>query len=592
MSKGNIYHRFRAILHLWAIQCMLPISITFVTLQILRRIYVSWCSSTSSPVENLGENVENDTDTHKKNFTVVLTGGKMSKTLHLVRCIRSYALSDPSLRIKIVVLETKKFRYSASRYSRCVDRFQVITTPRESPDAYMNDIYDVCKEHDATHFLPVAAPVEAVFDAELKCRLETELGMQVLHMDKDLCSILDDKHSFGCFLREKLKIRSLRTHKVVSNEEVRKYNAILLEEKKNGTLKRNMILKNLSYDPIHRLDLFQLPTEEEKIDAYLQKIILDGNPITKGEPWQLQEFLANGVEYSAMIVVRSNHLVTMTCCPSSASQLNYVHVEVPSIREWIENFMDGLAISDYTLTGQLCFDFMVLTEGDEKVAYPIECNPRVHTQCTIYNSDDVRTSFGSLLLNSTPQMEKGMVRMLDRDYNNNLKSNSSQGINVYWFYNEFFKIIPDSWLFTYNESNDAERRSKLAMQEFPTISNQLIIIAIIYAPAVALSFLMCLPIWLLLYVPGNAVRSKSVATKDLSDSEHLHAMIVKLIFFLDRLAHMEENIEGDFWTYDLLPFIAKNHVQVASRLLATIRTGVEWKKVDFAIGKVVEVGGD
>ena len=46
------------------------------------------------------------------------------------------------------------------------------------------------------------------------------------------------------------------------------------------------------------------------------------------------------------------------------------------------------------------------------------------------------------------------------------------------------------------------------------------------------------------------------------------------------------------WSRDPFPFVAKNHIQVPSRLLATIRTGVEWKKIDFAIGKVVEVGGD
>merc|ERR1711892_1117960 len=103
-----------------------------------------------------------------------------------------------------------------------------------------------------------------------------------------------------------------------------------------------MILKNLNYDPIHRLDLFQLPTSEQNLEMYLKRVEVDGNAITESEPWQVQEFLAGGKEYSAMIVVRCNQLVTMTCSESSASQLNYVHVEVPSIRVWIENFMAGL----------------------------------------------------------------------------------------------------------------------------------------------------------------------------------------------------------------------------------------------------------
>merc|ERR1712129_213605 len=158
---------------------------------------------------------------------------------------------------------------------------------------------------------------------------------------------------------------------------------------------------------------------------------INGNPITKNEPWQIQEFLARGVEYSAMIVVRANHLVTMTCCPSSASQLNYVHVEVPSIREWVEDFMTGLNTSEHSLTGQLCFDFMVVPEDNNQVAYPIECNPRVHTQCTIYNSDKVRIALGSLLLENTTHREEEMIRLLDRDYKS---ESSSHMINVYWFY--------------------------------------------------------------------------------------------------------------------------------------------------------------
>lgn len=431
----------------------------------------------------------------------------------------------------------------------------------------------------------MAAPVEALFDAKLKNRLEGELGTKVLHMDHALCSILDDKHSFGNFLRNELDLRSPRTHKVTCNDEVRKYNVLFREEQRSGKLKRKMILKNLSYDPIHRLDLFQLPVSDDKLEAYLERITKDGNPITESEPWQLQEFLARGSEYAAMIVVRSNRLVTMTCCPSSASQLNYIHMEVPSVRKWTEDFMAGLSKSEYTLTGQLCFDFMVLNEGNQEVAYPIECNPRVHTQCTIYNSDDVRTVLGSLLLNDTVEKEEEMIELLERDYK---KKSNSELINVYWFYNEFFKVIPNFWLLTYNDSSDSDRRSKALLQDLPGLSKRAILIALVYAPAAIISLILLLPVLVLMYVAHYG----SGGSTDLSDGEHLWIMMIKLNMFLNRLTNLDENIEGDFWMYDPLPFLAKNHVQVASRLLATIRTGVEWKKIDFAIGKVVEVGGD
>ena len=34
------------------------------------------------------------------------------------------------------------------------------------------------------------------------------------------------------------------------------------------------------------------------------------------------------------------------------------------------------------LTGQLCFDF--IRDDETSVCYPIECNPRVHSQCAVF----------------------------------------------------------------------------------------------------------------------------------------------------------------------------------------------------------------
>mmetsp|Transcript_34190 Transcript_34190/g.38909 ORF Transcript_34190/g.38909 Transcript_34190/m.38909 type:complete len:598 (+) Transcript_34190:69-1862(+) len=597
MLQGSIYHRIRAVLHLWTLQCLLPVSLTFVLLKSISKWWFNYGNSTFSTEKAKSSSItsvdkDRQEEKYVRSYTVVMTGGKMSKTLHLARCLRSFQLSDPTLKLKIVVLESQRFRYSATRFSRCVDHFEVITSPRDSPKSYMDGIYSACKKYKATHFLPVAAPAEAVYDAKLKERLEDELGVAHLHMNSELCDILDNKHSFGCFLRDTLKLQSLRTHQVSSNEEVRKYNKLFREERNSGKLRRSMILKNLSYDPIHRLDLFQLPCSDEKLNHYLERVIRDGNPITEEEPWQLQEFLSSGIEYAAMIVVRKNHLVTMTCCPSSASQLNYIHTEIAPIRNWLNDFMKGLKNSKFTLTGQLCFDFMVVTEANNKqVAYPIECNPRVHTQCTIYNRDDVRAALGSLLLENNEEREKLMIELLKRDYAVNKKYHEMP--NVYWFYNEFFKIVPNSWLFAYNGANDFSERSKILeymnyQVGYPSVG--VIVTGLVYLPAIFLSFAGMLPVLIVMLVVNLSKMEDQ--NSDLSFIEHCLAMFCKASFFFDRLVHLQINIEGDLWEYDPVPFLAKNHIQVASRLMASIRSGIEWKKIDFAIGKVVEVGGD
>ena len=50
--------------------------------------------------------------------------------------------------------------------------------------------------------------------------------------------------------------------------------------------------------------------------------------------------------------------------------------------------------------------------------------------------------------------------------------------------------------------------------------------------------------------------------------------------------------EAVFDAADPLPFLALNHLQLPWLLLGTMARGTPWKKLDFAIGKVVELGGD
>lgn len=89
---------------------------------------------------------------------------------------------------------------------------------------------------------------------------------------------MQDKHSFGEYT-QKLGLPSIETFKVTSDEEVLKVN-----EKLNNQ-ESQYVLKNISFDPAHRLDLFKLPCNEKSLLKYLAKIRADGNPITKEEPW-------------------------------------------------------------------------------------------------------------------------------------------------------------------------------------------------------------------------------------------------------------------------------------------------------------------
>ena len=152
-----------------------------------------------------------------------------------------------------------------------------------------------------------------------------------------------------------------------------------------------------------------------------------------------------------------------------------------------------------------------------------------------------------------------------------------------------FKIVPNSWLFNYNDANDEKLRAKQLMSDI-VISKRAFFTFLIYLPAMVVSLVLLLPVIIILYFTRSINGKFEEAI--LHDMDQAKIMLSRLLSFLENLSHPDECIEGDFWYQDPLPFIAKNHIQVSSRLLASIKSGVEWKKIDFAIGKVVEVGGD
>ena len=98
---------------------------------------------------------------------------------------------------------------------------------------------------------------------------------------------------------------------------------------------KRYVLKNLEYDPVHRLDLFLLPCAEGELEAYLGRLRRDGSAICGRRPWQLQRF-AEGREFSAFVVLRGGAVRALTTAASSASQLNYEHLHVEEIDHWCD----------------------------------------------------------------------------------------------------------------------------------------------------------------------------------------------------------------------------------------------------------------
>ena len=96
------------------------------------------------------------------------------------------------------------------------------------------------------------------------------------------------------------------SHLVRSDDDVRALNHRLMAERNFNGDNKTFVLKNLQYDPVHRLDLFKLPCQDEtRLNDYLAKIAKDGNRITDDEPWQVQQFIT-GKEYACFVVLRNS----------------------------------------------------------------------------------------------------------------------------------------------------------------------------------------------------------------------------------------------------------------------------------------------
>jgi len=435
---------------------------------------------------------------------VMVTGGKMAKSLHFARWFWKAGY-------KVVMVETDKYWLVGSRWSRAVTRFETIPCPRTDPEGYVNGLIQVAQKHNADFFVPVSSPAAAVSDAAAKSKLE-ESGCKVLHFDLDTCMRLDNKHEF-CEWVKQLELTAPASYNVPTEDAARALNKKLQEAAKrtpgdsdysssdsdgdtspdegSAPTTRNkvrFVLKNLEYDPIHRLDMFMLPCPEAKLEAYLAKVRRDGNAIEPEHPWQVQQFV-KGTEYTSFAVLREGQLRALTTAESSPSQLNYEHVEIGDITAWMKKFAGKTK-----LTGQLCMDF--IKDDISGVSYPIECNPRVHSQCVTFLDNK---AFGDAVL--ADDFQKTLI--------------PKQGTRpVYWLYNEIMKVLPDS-IFNYGKAS-------------------------------------------VLQLVGRLIFEK----------------------------------EADFDIEDPVPFLMRNHFQLPGLLFGTLLNGTPWKKIDFCIGKVVELNGD
>lgn len=362
-----------------ALQCLLLITIPIT----LAALLVRWLRPGGDPYDQKPDD---------RPPTVLISGGKMSKSLQLARSFKRDGY-------RVILCETPAYAVTAHRFSRCVDLF--VTTPQSDAPDYAARIAEIVDHEGVDHYVPVCSPVASRPDSLARKTLDAKCN--VVHPTPDSIEMLDNKFQLAQAAHA-IGLGACQSHWITDAREVLEFDF--------ASQRRNYILKSIAYDSVRRLDLTPLPRPTfDETRSFVACL-----PISMQSPWVLQEFIA-GKEYCTHSTVRNGELRLHICCESSACQVNYDSIDDREIEDWVRRF-----VSHYRLDGQISFDFM-RADDDGKI-YVIECNPRTHSAITAMHD---HPGVAKAYLSDEPQTET--IRPLE----------SSKP--TYWMAHELWRIV-------------------------------------------------------------------------------------------------------------------------------------------------------
>ena len=239
--------------------------------------------------------------------TIMVSGGKMTKALQLARSFHGSGH-------RVILVESTKYRWTGHRFSNAVARFRTVPAPDAA--GYLEALREVVTSEGVDVYIPVCSPVASQYDARSK-RFLAEY-CDVLTCDPDIVTTLDDKYRFSS-LAATLGLSVPDSHLITSPQQVVDFDFSSRDE--------TYILKSISYDPVHRMDLTRLPLPSQaETMAFVEAL-----PISVSNPWVMQAFIP-GQEYCTHSTVRDGIVQAHCCCTSSPFQVNYEMSSSPRSR--------------------------------------------------------------------------------------------------------------------------------------------------------------------------------------------------------------------------------------------------------------------
>ncbi|CAM9130749.1 unnamed protein product [Heterosigma akashiwo] len=339
--------------------------------------------------------------------TILVSGGKMSKSLEICRYLKKQGH-------KVILVETRDYWFVAPAKSSSVDRFVLLPEhKREGERAYVDALKQIVFEEKVDVFIPVAHTIDVVVDALVKEELKDGCFVWCEGLEKS--KVLDNKFSFlqtarGFGLR-------VPEHYIVNTPE----QALQIMK----TLERpdKFFMKSIASDPINRTTLRPIPKTLAGQTNYTKKY-----NISPQTPHLLIQFL-DGQEFCTTSIIKDGRILAHTTSPSGPVQLNYKHVDIREIEEWVRNFAQKA-----NLTGSHSFDFLM----HEGKPYPIECNPRLHSAVVNFheNPEVLVDSYLSVL----DEEKKEKTTISECSSFPKCKYPAAEARETFWLYNEMMYL--------------------------------------------------------------------------------------------------------------------------------------------------------
>ena len=454
-----------------------PLNLSVVLLASVRRIAARWTQSglPAAFSRSAGQTASHNASAEKsltdsEPLTILISGGKMTKAMQLARYFSRAGH-------RVVLCEMEKYRHTGHRFSNCVDQFYTVPKP---DDLYYSDaLLNIVRREKVDVYVPACSPLASLYDSLAIEKLKSEC--RVLHAKPETIRTVDDKFQFAQ-ASESLGLFAPKSFLITDPQQVIDFDF--------SNEDRPYILKSIAYDSVRRLDLTKLPcATPEQTAAFVSDL-----PISESRPWVMQEFIT-GTEFCTHGTMVDGELRVHCCCKSSAFQVNYDHVDIVEIEDWVRTFASGM-----NLTGQFSLDF--IQSDDDGKFYAIECNPRTHSAITVFHDhDDVAAAYlnpANVVSESTEEAQYPVVPL-------------ETSRPTYWLYHELWRMV------------------------------------------------------------SNITRPKRVQ---------------------ERMQIIARGKEAIFDWNDPWPFFMVHHVQIPLLLLGTLASQKDWVKIDFNIGKLVQLGGE